>query len=94
MTDVGAVAEMAFRLLQHGYLEPTMSRIAPRLIVDAAKSTPPPMVLENDFGKNHCLGRVAEWLKAPVLKTGVHESVPGVRIPPRPLERLRGLCYR
>ena len=30
-------------------------------------------------------GRVAEWLKAPVLKTGVRESVPGVRIPPRPL---------
>jgi hypothetical protein len=30
-------------------------------------------------------GRVAEWLKAPVLKTGVGETPPGVRIPPRPL---------
>jgi hypothetical protein len=27
---------------------------------------------------------VAEWLKAPVLKTGVRETVPGVRIPPSP----------
>jgi hypothetical protein len=27
-------------------------------------------------------GRVAEWLKAPVLKTGVLERVSGVRIPP------------
>ena len=29
-------------------------------------------------------GGVAEWLKAPVLKTGVRETVPGVRIPPPP----------
>ncbi len=29
-------------------------------------------------------GGVAEWLNAPVLKTGVHGSVPGVRIPPPP----------
>jgi hypothetical protein len=27
---------------------------------------------------------VAEWLMAPVLKTGVPERVPGVRIPPSP----------
>jgi hypothetical protein len=27
---------------------------------------------------------VAEWFKAPVLKTGVRETVPGVRIPPQP----------
>jgi hypothetical protein len=26
------------------------------------------------------------WLNAPVLKTGVPERVPGVRIPPRPLD--------
>ena len=37
----------------------------------------------------HCsktvvVGEVAEWLKAPVLKTGVRETVPGVRIPPSP----------
>ncbi len=29
-------------------------------------------------------GRVAEWLNAPVLKTGVGATPPGVRIPPRP----------
>jgi hypothetical protein len=29
-------------------------------------------------------GEVAEWLMAPVLKTGVPERVPGVRIPPSP----------
>jgi hypothetical protein len=33
----------------------------------------------------HLDGRVAERFKAPVLKTGVRESVPWVRIPPRPL---------
>src|SRR6202034_2795999 len=31
-----------------------------------------------------CRGEVAEWLMAPVLKTGVPERVPGVRIPPSP----------
>ena len=30
-------------------------------------------------------GWVAEWSKAAVLKTAVRETVPGVRIPPRPL---------
>ena len=29
-------------------------------------------------------GRVAEWLNAPVLKTGIGASLSGVRIPPRP----------
>src|SRR6266849_9760078 len=29
-------------------------------------------------------GRVAEWFKAPVLKTGVPARVPWVRIPPLP----------
>jgi hypothetical protein len=29
-------------------------------------------------------GEVAEWLIAPVLKTGVGETPPGVRIPPSP----------
>jgi hypothetical protein len=29
-------------------------------------------------------GEVAEWLMAPVLKTGVPERAPGVRIPPSP----------
>ena len=33
-------------------------------------------------------GRVAEWLMAPVLKTGVPERVSGVRIPPLPPFRL------
>ena len=31
---------------------------------------------------------MAEWFKAPVLKTGVRETVPGVRIPPQPLRLL------
>ena len=31
-----------------------------------------------------CLGEVAEWFKAAVLKTAVRESVPWVRIPPSP----------
>jgi hypothetical protein len=35
--------------------------------------------------RNNALpGRVAERFKAPVLKTGVRESVPWVRIPPLP----------
>ena len=29
-------------------------------------------------------GWVAEWFKAPVLKTGVGSRSPGVRIPPHP----------
>ena len=32
----------------------------------------------------HCYGGVAEWFKAPVLKTGVGASPPWVRIPPPP----------
>ncbi|EFO33774.1 conserved hypothetical protein [Roseibium sp. TrichSKD4] len=31
-----------------------------------------------------CNGRVVEWFKAPVLKTGVRGTVPWVRIPPLP----------
>jgi hypothetical protein len=33
-------------------------------------------------------GKVAEWFNAPVLKTGEHESVPWVQIPPFPPERV------
>src|SRR5271167_1983276 len=36
-------------------------------------------------------GEVAEWLMAPVLKTGIPERVSGVRIPPSPP---RSLDYR
>ena len=32
---------------------------------------------------------MAEWLMAPVLKTGVPERVPGVRIPPSPPFQVR-----
>jgi hypothetical protein len=32
---------------------------------------------------------VAEWLMAPVLKTGIPERVSGVRIPPSPPDFLR-----
>jgi hypothetical protein len=35
------------------------------------------------------LGRVAEWFKAPVLKTGVPARVPWVRIPPLPPHRYK-----
>jgi hypothetical protein len=35
-------------------------------------------------GSNSRTGRVAEWFKAPVLKTGVPARVPWVRIPPLP----------
>ena len=38
-------------------------------------------------------GRVAEWLMAPVLKTGVPERVSGVRIPPLPPFRLRFVLF-
>jgi hypothetical protein len=33
-------------------------------------------------------GEVAEWLMAPVLKTGIPERVSGVRIPPSPPDSL------
>ncbi len=39
------------------------------------------------------IGGVAEWFKAPVLKTGVLERVPWVRIPPPPLRSLRNWTY-
>ena len=35
-------------------------------------------------GYEPAAGGVAEWSNAPVLKTGVRESVPWVRIPPPP----------
>ncbi len=34
-------------------------------------------------------GWVAEWFKAPVLKTGVRATVPWVQIPPHPLISLQ-----
>src|SRR3569623_2671322 len=39
-------------------------------------------------------GRVAEWFKAQVLKTGVPARVPWVRIPPLPPERTRLAPFR
>ena len=38
-------------------------------------------------------GWVAEWLKAPVLKTGRRATVSWVRIPPHPPIRLAIQCY-
>ena len=35
-------------------------------------------------GPDQLDGRVSEWFKEPVLKTGVRETVPWVRIPPLP----------
>ena len=37
------------------------------------------------FGATRSPGQVSEWLKEPVLKTGVPATVPWVRIPPCPL---------
>src|SRR5581483_6179084 len=38
-------------------------------------------------------GKVAEWFKAPVLKTGVPARVPWVRIPPLPPAYLKSLIF-
>ena len=38
------------------------------------------------------LGEVAEWSNAPVLKTGVAETSPWVRIPPSPPDFLYLEC--
>jgi hypothetical protein len=37
-----------------------------------------------DCSKTVVVGEMAEWLKAPVLKTGIRETVSGVRIPLSP----------
>ena len=37
-----------------------------------------------DCSKTVVAGEVAEWLMAPVLKTGIPETVSGVQIPPSP----------
>ncbi len=37
-----------------------------------------------ECSKTVVIGEVAEWLMAPVLKTGIPERVSGVRIPPSP----------
>jgi hypothetical protein len=39
----------------------------------------------------HGLGGVAEWLKAPVLKTGNGATRSGVRIPPPPPKQIKYL---
>ena len=48
------------------------------------EASPPTCNLEDCSKTVVVAGEVAEWLKAPVLKTGVRETVPGVRIPPSP----------
>ena len=45
-------------------------------------------------GYGAVVGGVAEWSNAPVLKTGVRESVPWVRIPPPPPLALANLFSR
>ena len=42
-----------------------------------------------DTGNRCRYGWVAEWTKAAVLKTAVRVTVPGVRIPPHPLNQGR-----
>jgi hypothetical protein len=39
---------------------------------------------ERDLQTERCQGWVIEWFKVPVLKTGVLQKVPWVRIPLRP----------
>jgi hypothetical protein len=41
-------------------------------------------LISQSLVRSIALGRVAEWFKAPVLKTGVPARVPWVRIPPLP----------
>ena len=45
-------------------------------------------VLTAACSKTVVAGEVAEWLMAPVLKTGIPERVSGVRIPPSPPDSL------
>ena len=49
-----------------------------------ASNQPTSCISEPVCSKTVLIGEVAEWLMAPVLKTGVPERVPGVRIPPSP----------
>ena len=49
---------------------------------------------KHDVGCSLLLGRVAEWFKAHAWKVCVHESVPWVRIPPRPLTNSSSLFAR
>src|SRR4051812_16329795 len=44
-----------------------------------------PFSRKMQYSRNSSSGWVAEWFKAPVLKTGVAVMSPGVRIPPQPL---------
>src|SRR3981189_2584216 len=44
----------------------------------------PSLAIGDTFPHEVRTGRVAEWFKAPVLKTGVPARVPWVRIPPLP----------
>jgi hypothetical protein len=47
--------------------------------------------LAGDCSKTVIAGELAEWLMAPVLKTGIPERVSGVRIPHSPPFHLRNL---
>ena len=50
--------------------------------------------LHESLSKLKGSGRMAEWLKAPVLKTGDWETGPGVRIPLLPPQIRLGECLR
>ena len=56
----------------------TARRPRPAAGFEPCPATPAP------HASRHDSGRVAEWFMAPVLKTGVGESSPWVRIPPLP----------
>jgi hypothetical protein len=43
-----------------------------------------PLAFSDELKHESGAGRVSEWFKEPVLKTGVRETVPWVRIPPLP----------
>ena len=55
-----------------------------RAVLKTAKSSNEFSYLQGACSKNVVVGEVAEWLMAPVLKTGIPERVSGVRIPPSP----------
>jgi hypothetical protein len=59
-----------------------MVTVRSRLLLAPCGRSPRELILT--CSKTVVAGEVAEWLMAPVLKTGIPERVSGVRIPPSP----------
>ena len=71
-----------------GQLKAEISSLA---LQDASADQASSLAIEAAFAHEIRDGRVAEWFKAPVLKTGVPARVPWVRIPPLPPVSLNSL---